>query len=182
VSEAPKASVDAARALRAAFDAAFAAPPVAAAAAGDAFLALQVGATAYAVRVAEVSGLDRHRRVVPVPAASGGLLGLMGRAGKLVPVYDLATVLGRPSPPLVEDPWLVLCGVAEPVAFACAVVAGFRRADGGATEAEAAATGAREHVSGALRLDGRVAHVLSLPSIVAALYRRAGLEGARAGP
>lgn len=92
--------------LQGSFDEGFARPQQAAAAPGEERLLIRVAGRAYALELRELSGLSRARRIVPLPAAAPGLLGLCGLRGALVPVFSLAALLGLPAggPPA----WLAL--------------------------------------------------------------------------
>lgn len=109
--------------LRHDFDAAFGEAPPAAVPAGQALLAVSIGGDPYALRVAEITGLVRDRRVAPLPQVSGGFMGLCGQRGVLLPVWDLAVMLGYAAS-RVQTPWLAM-PVGEP-AWALA----FERFDG----------------------------------------------------
>lgn len=97
-----------AAALAREFDAAFAALP-AEPIEMTALLSIRVGNEALALRVSEVASLHLAGKIVPLPTAAPGLLGVVGIRGRVVPVYDLATVLGRE--PGASLRWVVLTGI-----------------------------------------------------------------------
>jgi chemotaxis signal transduction protein len=104
-------------ALRSAFDQTFAAPARGRVEDLVSLLTIDIGNHPFALRTAELSGLVADRRVVPVPSRRPELLGLIGLRGTLVPVFDLARLLGVPR----HDPeprWLALADRENPVAFA----------------------------------------------------------------
>jgi purine-binding chemotaxis protein CheW len=114
-------------ALRRAFDAGFAAPPAARAAAEVGLLRLRAGGAPVAVRTLEAAGLVPAARLCPVPGARRELLGLAGVRGEVVPVYALSRLLGWPD--AGERPaWLLLAGdprdLAARVALACGAFEG----------------------------------------------------------
>jgi purine-binding chemotaxis protein CheW len=107
--------------MRRAFDRIFAAPLPAEAPPCDDFLSIQAGPDSYALRLTEVAGLYADRTVVPLPATATGFRGIASFRGVVVPVYDLAALLGYPRE---ENPrWLVLVARA-PIGLA------FNRVDG----------------------------------------------------
>jgi purine-binding chemotaxis protein CheW len=110
-----------AAALREAFDAGFARASVVETRANHNLLALTVGGDAYAIDMREVASLDADRRITPLPTTVPELAGLAGLRGAIVPVYDLAQLLGYPRPGAAR--WLVVAAAA-PVALA------FERFDG----------------------------------------------------
>lgn len=93
-------------ALRRAFDEAFAAPVVHQAADLATLIAIRVAGQPFALRATEIAALAKSRRILPVPSRVPQLLGLAGIRGVLVPVYDLAAILGLPR--ANEPQWFVL--------------------------------------------------------------------------
>ena len=92
--------------LRAAFDAAYAAPPRRDAAAGQDLLTIRVGSEPYAIRVSDIAGLFVDRKITPVPANDASLLGIAGFRGMIVPVHSLPVLLGLPATHAPR--WLVI--------------------------------------------------------------------------
>ena len=80
--------------LRDAFDRSFAQAPSTEAAAVENLLAIRVGAHPYALRMAEVSGLFADKKVTRLPSPVSELSGIAGLRGAVLPVYDLAMLLG----------------------------------------------------------------------------------------
>ncbi|KUL37603.1 chemotaxis protein CheW [Actinoplanes awajinensis] len=102
--------------LRADFDHSFAVPARTLDDEAVELLAVGVGGRPYALRLSQTSGLHPDRPVVPLPSSVPALRGLAGFAGVVIPVYDLAALLGHPIP---EDPrWLVLAAGGPPLALA----------------------------------------------------------------
>jgi chemotaxis signal transduction protein len=79
-------------------------------------LAIRAGGRPYALRLGQTSALHPDRPVTPLPGPLGALLGVAGFGGTVVPVYDLATLLGHPAP--ARPRWLVLAAGDPPLAFA----------------------------------------------------------------
>jgi chemotaxis signal transduction protein len=104
-----------AAALRDAFDRSFAAarppdPPP-----GEDLLAIRIAAERYAIRLSEIAGLYPDRRISPLPGSTPALRGIAGFRGVIVPVYDLAALLGQPPGDTIR--WIAMAA-SEPLAFA----------------------------------------------------------------
>jgi purine-binding chemotaxis protein CheW len=82
--------------LRQEFDRSFMEPIVQGQVETHAFIGLRLGGEPYAIRLGEIGGLHGHAVIVPCPTPLPELMGLAGFRGALVPVYDLAALLGHP--------------------------------------------------------------------------------------
>jgi purine-binding chemotaxis protein CheW len=136
---------------------------------GDAgeFLAVRVAGERHAIRLAEIGGLHPVRAVTRLPGPLPALIGLAGLRGVLVPVYDLALLLGGAA--AGEARWMVLAGTAE-AAFAFEGFEGQFRAPNGAVSASGqdGEDALRQVVASA----GGPLPLISIPSLVATLRRR----------
>jgi purine-binding chemotaxis protein CheW len=103
--------------LRRRFDDGFASPPPAPAGEFVALLAIKVGGDPYALRIPEIGGLSEARKIVRVPGARAGVLGLTAHRGVVVPVFDLAAAIGYERGGGAPR-WFVLSPGTAPVAFA----------------------------------------------------------------
>lgn len=92
--------------LRRAFDEAFAAPVVDQPEDSATLIAIRVAGQPFALRATEIAALAKRGRIVPAPSRVAELLGLAGIRGELVPVYDLAALLGLSRNG--EPQWLAL--------------------------------------------------------------------------
>jgi purine-binding chemotaxis protein CheW len=101
--------------MRRAFDEAFARPPRARAAPSEGLLAIVVAGDRYVLRLAEIAGLHADRPITTFPSAVPEVSGLVGLRSALVPVYDLAALLGYAK--AAAPRWLVVLAAA-PVALA----------------------------------------------------------------
>lgn len=100
------------------FDRSFA-EPARAAEPVEAFLALAAGGVPHAIRLRDVRGLLGARPIVPVPSPAPALLGLASNRSEIVPVYDLARLLGEASGASPgASPWLLLVDAPTPAALA----------------------------------------------------------------
>ena len=152
--------------LRAAFDAAFAAPPRGARRDLVPLLALRAGGDAVAVRVLETAGLLPARVIVPAPSRRPEVLGVCGHRGVVLPVFSLARLLGR-SENGDAPRWMLLAGGAERVALAFGTLDGhvlvppsaLRRAQGEAVG----------HLAEIVEIGGAGRPVVSIPSLLRAI-------------
>ncbi|MGH7295021.1 MAG: chemotaxis protein CheW [Polyangiaceae bacterium] len=158
--------------LRRAFDAAFARPAEGRNGSSEHLLALRLGGSPYALRLLDVAAFVRAGRVVTLPGASGTLLGLAGVRGNIVPVHDLAALLGH-SRDTARPRWLALAGSADPVALALHEFEG--HVEVAATlRVRGDATATRRHVQELVRLgEGEeVRAVIDVSSVVRAIEAR----------
>ena len=91
--------------MRHAFDAAFAVLPTTSAEPGIDFIALRLGDAPFAIRTNEIAGLHSNLVVTRVPGPIVSLRGIAGFRGDMLPVHDLATLLGRPAS---DGTWAVI--------------------------------------------------------------------------
>lgn len=148
------------RALRRQFDESFAAPEAERGDEGLQLLAVRAGGQAFALRLSDLTGVAAGRRVVPLPGDASRVLGLVGIRGQLVPVLDLAGILGLPAG---EEPgWVALVGSSPPVGLALDRVDAFARCD----HADVLpATGGNPLVQAAVRVGGALLPLLDLPRL-----------------
>jgi purine-binding chemotaxis protein CheW len=81
-------------------------------------LAIRVGDEPYALRLAEIQALLADRPIARLPTPVRELLGLCAIRGTIVPVYDLAQLLGRTVQREHAPRWLVLAQRSELIALA----------------------------------------------------------------
>jgi hypothetical protein len=149
--------------LRRSFDQGFAAAPATEVAAVEDLLAVRVAGEHYAVRLAEIAGVAANRRIVPVPSRRSDLLGVAAIRGNLVPVYNLAVLLGHdPGPRPVA--WLALCGSAEPLALGFEELESFLRVP-------------RAHVGEVVRVGAQARRVIDIRSILEKVAVHPGVAG-----
>jgi purine-binding chemotaxis protein CheW len=159
---------DRAGALRHAFDRSFAAPRAGVAAATADFLALRIAGDAYMVRLAEVGGIYVDKPITPVPGPLAELIGVAGFRGQIVPVYDLAALLGYSAQ---AGPRWIVSAAAAAVAFACADFEGHFRLAADAVTARTDAARERDG-SGLVRLADATVPLIHLESVIAGIRRR----------
>jgi chemotaxis signal transduction protein len=112
--------------LRREFDATFALPRGEGARADADYLLIRAGGKPYAVALAEIGGVLADVAVTRVPSAVAGLLGIAGLRGEIVPVFELAVLIGGAA---TAEPgrWLLLRAGASPIGFAFGVLEGHVR-------------------------------------------------------
>ena len=157
-----------AAALREAFDASFARAVEGAAAPVEHMLAVRIATDPYVLRLSEIAGLHVDLDVVSLPSAVRELRGIASLRNGIVPVYDLAQLLGYAGGAPAR--WLVLAGRRHKLGLA------FDRFEaylGVTSEQLSASRGARgrRHIAGVVR-DGDLArpivHVSSVLEAIAA--------------
>lgn len=149
-------------ALRRDFDRSFAAPVHVKAADREELLAIRLGTQRYAIRLAEITGLHAVKKITHVPGGAAALLGVAGFRGALLPVYDLAVLLGHPG---AEAPrWLVVA-VAVPIALAFAAFEGQLRV----LREEIMAGRADGHTREIVRTKDFTGPIMHLPSVLDAI-------------
>jgi purine-binding chemotaxis protein CheW len=167
----PDAVADRLCGLRADFDRSFAEPARRHDTEHTELLAVRAGGRPYALRLAQTSGLFPDRPVTALPGPVPALLGIAGFGGAIVPVYDLAALLGHPLPD--RPRWLVMAAGTPPLAFA------FHQLDGHVrVPAESIITEAGERPHGSLRgmvpLAGGIRPIIDLPAARAAVHTLTG--------
>jgi hypothetical protein len=159
---------DRAAALREAFDRGFAEPRATETRGADHLLTLSIGGDPYALRMDEIASLAVDRRIRPLPGPIPELAGIAGLRGAILPVYDLARLLGYPVGGGLR--WLAVLSAA-PVAMAFAAFEGYIVRPGGSIAFEAA-DGESRHVQTVARAADFVRPVISLGSVLEAIRRR----------
>jgi chemotaxis signal transduction protein len=135
-------------------------------------LAIRAGDRRYAMRLSQTSGLHPDRPVTPLPGPLPALLGLAGFAGTVVPIYDLAALLGHP---VADRPrWLVLAAGAPPLGLAFHELDGHLRVEAGAIVRETGGNGRRGPLRGMVELSDGVRPVVDVPAARIAVHRLAG--------
>jgi chemotaxis signal transduction protein len=118
-----------ARRMREEFDGSFALPARDGATESADLLAIGVHGDGFALRVLDIAGIAAGKKILPLPGAPAALLGLSGIRGALVPVWDLATLLGYGVGGVTrrEPRWLVLGPGEAPWALAFEEFEGYFR-------------------------------------------------------
>jgi purine-binding chemotaxis protein CheW len=104
--------------LRAQLDASFAEPREVVRPAMSALLAIRAGEELRAVQVSELQAVLADRPITRLPTPVAELLGLCAIRGAIVPVYDLAALLGAPVQRRHTPRWIMLAQHRELIALA----------------------------------------------------------------
>jgi purine-binding chemotaxis protein CheW len=135
-------------------------------------LAIRAGGRAYALRLSQASGVHSDRPVTPLPGPEAALLGVAGFGGAIVPVYDLAALLGHRVP---ERPrWLVLASGAPPLALAFHELDGHVRIPASIIVGETDGHAGRGVLRGMVALPGGTRPIVDLPSARAVVHHLTG--------
>jgi chemotaxis signal transduction protein len=132
-------------------------------------LAVRAGGRPYALRLSQTSGLFPDRPVTALPGPIAALLGVAGFGGAIVPVYDLAALLGHAVPD--RPRWLVLAAGSPALALAFHELDGHVRVPSGSIMAEGRAGGI---LRGMVPLPGGTRSIVDLPAARAAVHALAG--------
>ena len=160
--------------LREAFDRSFAQAPSIEAAAVENLLAIKVGADPYVLRMSEVSGLFADKKVTRLPSPVSELSGIAGFRGAVLPVYDLAMLLGYPR--ATSPRWLVVIAV-TPVALAFDTFDGYLNARDAVIVPEAQPEKHDRHVREVVQTIDLVRPLISLASVLEWIRSRASRDG-----
>ena len=160
-------------ALRHCFDEAFATPARLRDESLEPLLLIRAGGEAVALRSLHITGLARTGPIAPVPSRIPELLGITGIRGALVPVFDLAALLGFPLSG-AQLRWLAFTGGETPVALAFDQIEG-QAAVAGADIYNHQASAARALLKESARIEFNPRAVVDIPAVVETIRRRAGL-------
>jgi purine-binding chemotaxis protein CheW len=158
--------------LREDFDRSFAEPARRHDVEHDELLAVRAGGRPYALRLSQTSGLYPDRPVTPLPGPIAALLGVAGFSGAIVPVYDLAALLGHPVPD--RPRWLVLAAGTPALALAFHDLDGHVRVPADSIMTETGAAASRGCLRGMVPLAGGTRPIVDLPAARAAVHALTG--------
>ena len=158
--------------LRADFDRSFAEPARQHDAEYAELLAVRAGGRPYALRLSQASGVHSDRPVTPLPGPQPALLGVAGFSGAIVPVYDLAALLGHPVPDRPRR--LVLAAGAPPLALAFHDLDGHVRVPPAAIVGEPGGDTGRGVLRGMVPLPGGTRPIVDLLSARAVVHQLTG--------
>ena len=158
--------------LRADFDRSFAEPARQHDAEYAELLAVRAGGRPYALRLSQASGVHSDRPVTPLPGPQPALLGVAGFSGAIVPVYDLAALLGHPVPD--RPRWLVLAAGTPPLALAFHDLDGHVRVPATAIIGEPDGNSGRDVLLGMVTLPGDTRPIVDLSSARAVVHQLTG--------
>ena len=159
--------------LRSEFDRTFASPPPHPEEERESLICLQVAGQALVVRTRHINSVAKCRRILPIPTHVPGLLGITAIRSSLLPVYDLAALLGLSIPAKRSD-WLLITGSETPVAFVFDDLEGQLEIErSGLYESDASAS--EKHLRLVAKLGTAHRAVIDLPGIVEEIRKTAGV-------
>lgn len=168
---------EAALVLRREFDLSFAQAPGRGTEQRASLLAIRIGGDPYAIRVADINGIHADCHIMALPTPIPELRGVAGFRGQMVPVYDLAALLGYAR--CASPRWLVLLGQRRREALALAFESfemhfSVPHTDGVSPPGDVPSQPgpARPHVLDAVSEQGRVWPVIQLQSLHTDLQKR----------
>ena len=159
--------------LRLQFDNTFVAPPPGPAEGNESLITLRAAGEALAVKMLHITAVAKRRRIVPVPTRVPGLLGITVLRGTLLPVYDLAAILGLPAP-AGERSWLMLTGPETTVGLIFDEFEGQIEIDR-ACLYESGSSGSRKHLRVTAKVNDTHRAVIDIPGIVEEIRKTAGV-------
>jgi chemotaxis signal transduction protein len=152
--------------LRLAFDSSFAESQSVFAAPTENFLDVRIDADSYAIRLSETAGLFANRVVTAVPSRLSAFVGATTFRGGIVPVYDLAVLLGYAA--TGSSRWLVVTA-ATPVALLLRAFASHLRLPRDAAGPAADRLATRSYVREVVPTPLGLRPVVHLPSVLEAV-------------
>jgi len=156
--------------LRSEFDNSFAAPVRDLDDAGERFLAVRSAGQALALRIADLTRLERQSTVTPLPGERRELLGVAGVQGRLVPVFCLASLLGYERS-VADWRWLAVAGQSDPVGLALDSLDAFFSLPTSGILDLGGDQSTQGYVRFAVRFEGELRRVVEVRSIQATLLR-----------
>ncbi len=129
------------------------------------FLSIHVGGEPYVLRLTEIAGLFVDKKVTELPTRVAELRGVAAFRGAMVPVYDLAPLLGYS--PSKATRWMVMAATAR-VALAFDAFDGHFRFPLAAI-ASRPESNSQDHIRQIVRADGGIRSIIHLPSVIAAI-------------
>lgn len=154
--------------LRADFDRTFAEAPQIGEKGEHSFLAITLGEGLFALELSEVAGIYSNKKIVRIPSVAAGLLGIAGFRGTILPVYDLAALIG--VAPLEAPRWMAVAAKVG-IAVAFSAFEGHLRVTPNEIALNESKEGGREYIARLLRTPEGIRGVISLASALANITR-----------
>ncbi len=159
--------------LRRQFDASFAEPPAPTPEELESLLAIRLAGEPHAIRLSHLVEVLIRPTVTAIPTGTPGLLGLVGVRGRVLPAFELGSILGYDPAPN-PGRWIVLCNPSDPIGLVFADFEGHLRLPKSALRT-AEITG--KYLTEFARTDAESRAIVDIPLVVANL--RAGTKGGR---
>lgn len=133
-------------------------------------LSIRAGGRPYVLRLSQTAGLYPDRPVTRLPGPLSALLGVAGFGGSIVPVWDLAALLGHAVPD--RPRWMVLAAGSPPLALAFHELDGHVQVTADTIIAEG--FGARDSLRGMVSLPGGTRPIVDVGAARAAVHQLTG--------
>lgn len=162
--------------LRERFDGAFGRPPASAPTDLVDLLLIRVGVGRYALRLAEVAALLVDIPVTHLPSPQPAQLGVASVRRRLVPVFDLRSILGRPG--IGRPRWLVLTKITRDspgIGLAFDDFDRHARVPGGAISTSADADADDCRAPELVRIDDAIRAVVNVANLIGVIRRDADI-------
>lgn len=167
--------------LRREFDLGFSRPAQIDGSAHEDLILFSIANERYAVRVREVKAILRTPRLACIPSRSSALRGIIAWRGELLPIFDLAELLGHPAQRELGA-WSLLAGDTERAAFAFQHFERFERVAATAVSKEGPATSPRVVGEDVVRIARDILPIVSVSQVLANLAHEAGLTNQEKEP
>jgi len=135
-------------------------------------IAFRIAGVALAVRVQHITGVIKRGVILPIPSIVPELLGVAVVRGGLVPVFNLAALLGLP--PSGEPQWLMLLNRESPIAFAFDGLEGRVEVQRAHLYVDETAS-RRKHIHQLAEIGSVVRAVIDVPGLMEAIRQGAGI-------
>jgi len=149
--------------LQRAFDEGFARAPEQTAENHINLLAVSIAGAPYALELKGIAGLYANKKITRIPSHAPGLLGVAGFRGAILPVYDLAALIGFPA---TEKPrWFAIVAGTD-LAIAFETFDGHLSVPADTVVPSDSQEGNRRHFSHVLRSTDGLRAVINLSSVL----------------
>jgi chemotaxis signal transduction protein len=135
-------------------------------------IAFRTSGVALAVRVQHITGVIKRGVILPVPSIVPELLGVAVVHGVLVPVFNLAALLGLP--PSGDPQWFMLMNRETPVAFAFDALEGRAEVEHAHLYVDKTSSHGK-HINQLVEVGSVVRAVIDVPGLMEAIRQSAGL-------
>jgi purine-binding chemotaxis protein CheW len=132
------------------------------------YVRVRIGDEVYALPVEHVQEVVRLGLLTPIPGAGASVLGIFNLRGGIVPVFDLAHVLGVAADG-ARQRVLIVDGNGRPIGFAVDEVSDVTELSDATEPTDS------ELLCGAALIAGKLVGFIDLPALLATLQRKTGV-------
>lgn len=160
------------------FDRSFSSPLSLQASEKENLLSIQVGKNYFAFKVSEILWLLRYQKVLALSNDAPGFLGVAGLQGRLVPVYDLAFLLGSEVDGQNNPAWFIVCGKNERVGLAFSDLREYISPSKDEIQTSGGEHRKNEHICGWVKHSKGLIQIVSVSSVFNSIKKRIGVGAA----